>query len=84
MKSVNFCKTFYCISGIRHWDWMGQVEQSGFDSGGPIMSKEQLLLERRQKLQGLVKAENEEKTREKVRKIHSVLNRVFDARSNTA
>ena len=38
------------LKGTRHWDWLGQALDATFDK--PIMSKEQLLLERRQRLQG--------------------------------
>ena len=40
------------MKGARHWDWLGQALDAGFDK--PIMSKEQLLLERRQRLQGKI------------------------------
>ena len=40
------------LKGTRHWDWLGQALDAGFDK--PIMSKEQLLLERRQRLQGKI------------------------------
>ena len=40
------------LKGTRHWDWLGQALDAGYDK--PIMSKEQLLLERRQRLQGKI------------------------------
>lgn len=44
------------LRNARHWDWLGQALEAGFlrgqlDKSGAT-SKEQLLIERRQKLQG--------------------------------
>ena len=47
------------LRNARHWDWLGQALEAGFLRGQPPPiekgtppSKEQLLLERRQRLQG--------------------------------
>ena len=45
------------LRNARHWDWLGQALEAGFLRGQPpdkgtAPSKEQLLLERRQKIQG--------------------------------
>ena len=48
------------LRNARHWDWLGQALEAGFlrgqppDKGSAPTSKEQLLLERRQKLQGKI------------------------------
>ena len=47
------------LRNARHWDWLGQALEAGFLRGQPpekgtAPSKEQLLLERRQKLQGKI------------------------------